>query len=110
MPGAGSYASLNFLAERAIPDGLTIVYNPFHPLGQAYGESGLRTRYENFEFLGGMGDPHQLRAHRRGARRRQAERHHEGRQSHRRRELSWHYGFLGLARLALAQGSASSTG
>jgi len=56
MPGAGSYAALNFLAERAIPDGLTIVYNPFHPLGQAYGESGLRTRYENFEFLGGMGD------------------------------------------------------
>src|SRR6267378_3682709 len=49
MPGAGSYAALNYLAERAPPDGLTIVYNPFHPLGQAYGESGLRTRYENFE-------------------------------------------------------------
>ena len=56
MPGAGSYAALNFLAERTTPDGLTIVYNPFHPLGQAYAEPGLRTRYENFEFFGGMGD------------------------------------------------------
>jgi len=26
MPGAGTYAALNFLAERAAPDGLTIVY------------------------------------------------------------------------------------
>src|SRR5262245_60513572 len=56
MPGGGTYASLNFLAERAPADGMTIVYNPWHPLGQAYGEAGLRTRYDSFAFLGGMGD------------------------------------------------------
>jgi putative tricarboxylic transport membrane protein len=56
MPGGGTYAALNFLAERAPADGMTIVYNPWHPLGQAYGDVGLRARYDSFTFLGGMGD------------------------------------------------------
>jgi tripartite-type tricarboxylate transporter receptor subunit TctC len=56
MPGASTYAAINYLAERAPRDGLTIVYNPYHPLGQAYGEAALRTRYDQFEFLSGMGD------------------------------------------------------
>src|SRR5215203_2979195 len=56
MPGGGTYGVINNLAERAAPDGLTIVYNPYHPLGQAFGDIGFRTRYDNFEFLGGMGD------------------------------------------------------
>jgi len=56
MPGASTYAAINYLAERAAPDGLTIVYNPYHPLGQAYGEAALRTRYDEFAFLSGMGD------------------------------------------------------
>jgi hypothetical protein len=56
MPGASTYAPINYLAERAAPDGLTIVYNPYHPLGQAYGETSLRKRYDEFEFLSGMGD------------------------------------------------------
>src|SRR5436305_9740575 len=56
MPGGGTYGVINNLAERAAPDGLTIVYNPYHPLGQAFGDIGFRTRYDAFEFLGGMGD------------------------------------------------------
>jgi hypothetical protein len=56
MPGASTYVPINYLAERAAPDGLTIVYNPYHPLGQAYGEAALRTRYDQFAFLSGMGD------------------------------------------------------
>jgi hypothetical protein len=56
MPGASTYAPINYLAERAAPDGLTVVYNPYHPLGQAYAEASLRTRYDQFAFLGGMGD------------------------------------------------------
>ena len=56
MPGAGTYAALNFLAERAAPDGLTIVYNNYAWLGQAFGSSALRMRYNQFEFLGGFGD------------------------------------------------------
>src|SRR5690348_10870161 len=46
MPGASTYAPINYLAERAAPDGLTIVYNPYHPLGQAYAEASLRARYD----------------------------------------------------------------
>src|SRR5262249_1643598 len=38
MPGGGTYTALNFLGERAPADGMTIVYNPWHPLGQAYGD------------------------------------------------------------------------
>src|SRR5215208_4092563 len=40
MPGGGTYGVINNLAERAAPDGLTIVYNPYHPLGQAFGGIG----------------------------------------------------------------------
>jgi hypothetical protein len=56
MPGGGTYTALNFLSERAPADGMTIVYNPWHPLGQAYGDAGLRVLYDHFAFLGGMGD------------------------------------------------------
>src|SRR5262245_46152523 len=56
MPGGGTYTSLNFLGERAPADAMTIVYNPCHPLGQAYGDIALRARYDSFAFLGGLGD------------------------------------------------------
>jgi hypothetical protein len=56
MPGASTYAAMNFLAERAAPDGLTLVFNPYNPLGQAFGEAALRTGYNHFEFLGGIGE------------------------------------------------------
>lgn len=56
MPGAGGLVATNFLLERAAPDGLTIVYNPWDPLAQALGDPRLRARYENFEYLGGIGD------------------------------------------------------
>jgi hypothetical protein len=56
MPGAGGKNATNYLAEKATPDGLTILYGPWDPLAQALGDKGLRARYENFEFLGGTGD------------------------------------------------------
>jgi hypothetical protein len=56
MPGAGGWGATNYLYERATPDGLTILYGPWDPLGQALGDQGLRARYENFEYLGGTGD------------------------------------------------------
>jgi len=52
MPGAGGWGATNYLYERATPDGLTILYGPWDPLGQALGDQGLRARYENFEYLG----------------------------------------------------------
>jgi hypothetical protein len=56
MPGGGTYGVINFLAERGAADGLTIVYNPYHSLGQAFRDQALRTRYDHFELLGGFGD------------------------------------------------------
>jgi tripartite-type tricarboxylate transporter receptor subunit TctC len=56
MTGAGGSGAANFLAERAAPDALTIVFNPFHPLAQALGDPTLRARYEDFEYVGGVGD------------------------------------------------------
>jgi hypothetical protein len=56
MPGAGGWTATNYLEERAAADGMTILYGPWDPLGQALADQGLRARYENFEFLGGTGD------------------------------------------------------
>ena len=56
MPGAGGAVATNYLAEKALPDGLTILYGPWDPLAQALGDQNLRARYEQFEFLGGTGD------------------------------------------------------
>jgi hypothetical protein len=56
MPGAGGWTATNYLQERAAADGMTILYGPWDPLGQALADQGLRARYENFEFLGGTGD------------------------------------------------------
>ncbi len=56
MPGAGGLQATNFLAERAKPDGQTILWGPWDPLAQALKLPNMRARYENFEFLGGTGD------------------------------------------------------
>ncbi len=56
MPGAGGLQATNFVAERAKPDGLTILWGPWDPLAQAMKLPNMRARYENFEFLGGTGD------------------------------------------------------
>ena len=56
MPSAGGSSAINYLAERAAPDGLTIVYNPFHPLAQALGDQALRTRYDQLDYVGATGD------------------------------------------------------
>ena len=37
MTGAGGSVAANYTYERAAPDGLTIVFNTFHPLAQALG-------------------------------------------------------------------------
>src|SRR5688572_24330923 len=56
MPGAGGLVATNFLREKAPADGLTILYNPWDPLAQAMSDQRLRARYQDFEFLGGIGD------------------------------------------------------
>ena len=56
MPSAAGVGATNFVYEKAEPDGLTILFNSWDPLAQALGDQGMRARYENFEFLGGVGD------------------------------------------------------
>ncbi|MFN3888857.1 MAG: Bug family tripartite tricarboxylate transporter substrate binding protein [Beijerinckiaceae bacterium] len=62
MPGAGGLLATNYLAERAKPDGQTILWGPWDPLAQALKLPNMRARYENFEFLGGTGDTRVLYA------------------------------------------------
>lgn len=56
MTGAGSNLVFNYFAEKAQPDGLTIVYSSYQALAQALGDESLRARFENFEYLGGVSD------------------------------------------------------
>ncbi len=56
MTGAGTNTVFNYFAERATPDGLTIVYSSYQSLAQALGDPSLRARFEDFEFLGGGSD------------------------------------------------------
>lgn len=56
MPSAAGVGATNFVYEKAPPDGLTILFNSWDPLAQALGDQGMRARYENFEFVGGVGD------------------------------------------------------
>src|SRR5262244_242779 len=56
MPSAAGVGATNFVYEKAEPDGLTILFNSWDPLAQALGDQGMRARYENFEYVAGVGD------------------------------------------------------
>jgi len=56
MPSAAGVGATNFVYEKAPADGLTILFNSWDPLAQVLGDQGMRARYENFEFVGGVGD------------------------------------------------------
>ncbi len=56
MPGAGGLQATNFLAERAKPDGQTILWGTLGSACAGAQTANMRARYENFEFLGGTGD------------------------------------------------------
>ena len=57
MPGGAGLVATNYLAERAKPDGLTILWGPWDPLAQALGaQGGYRVRYDKLEYIGGTGD------------------------------------------------------
>jgi tripartite-type tricarboxylate transporter receptor subunit TctC len=56
MPGAGGVLSFNYIYEKAKPDGQTIIFTLWDPLAQALGNQGLRARYDQYEYLGGISD------------------------------------------------------
>ena len=56
MAGAGGMLATNYIAEKATPDGLTVIYGPWDPLAQALGQTSLRVRYENLRYYGGFAD------------------------------------------------------
>lgn len=56
MPGAGGVVAFNYIHGVAKPDGTSIVYSLWDPLAQALGNQGLKARYDQYEFLGGISD------------------------------------------------------
>jgi hypothetical protein len=56
MPGAGGVLAFNYVYEKATPDGMTMIYSLWDPLAQALGGQGLRARYDQYEYLGGISD------------------------------------------------------
>ena len=56
MPSAAGVGATTFVYEKAPADGLTILFNSWDPLAQVFGDQGMRASYENFEFVGGVGD------------------------------------------------------
>lgn len=56
MVGGAGIVATNYVYEVAPKDGTAILFTPWIPLAQALGGQGLRARYEDFHFLGGVGD------------------------------------------------------
>ena len=56
MPGAGGVLAFNYIFEKAAPDGQTMIMSLWDPLAQALGSQGLRARYDQYEYLGGISD------------------------------------------------------
>ena len=52
LEGAGGSAALNFVYEKARPDGLTVYYGSWNPLDVLEGGKGIRFIPENFAILG----------------------------------------------------------
>ena len=50
--GAGGMQAVNFVYEKAKPDGLTLAWGGFNPVGMATGAPGLRADFTKFEFIG----------------------------------------------------------
>ncbi len=56
MPGAGGVLAFNYIYEKAPKDGSQIILSLWDPLAQALGNQGLRARYDQFPYLGGIAD------------------------------------------------------
>ena len=50
--GAGGMQAVNYVYEKARPDGLTLAWGGFNPVGMATGQPGLRADFTKFEFIG----------------------------------------------------------
>ena len=56
MVGAGGLVATNYIGERAAKDGLNLNFQNLDPLAQVLGNQGLRVRYDQLEFVGGIAD------------------------------------------------------
>ena len=57
MPGAGGQKPWNLLWEKTRPDGLTIIYSAWNPVGRVTGSKGLRADYSKMNFITGQPIP-----------------------------------------------------
>ena len=57
IPGGGGQKVWNFVYEKARPDGLTVVFSAWNPVGRVTGSPGLRADYTKMRFLAGQAIP-----------------------------------------------------
>ena len=57
MPGAGGRKAWNFCADKAKPDGLTLIWSPWDPIGKGTGDKGLKAGYTKLQLVGGAYSP-----------------------------------------------------
>lgn len=55
--GGGGQKAWNFVYEKAKPDGKTIIFSAWNPVGRVTGSPGLRADYSKMEFLTGQSIP-----------------------------------------------------
>ena len=57
IPGGGGQKVWNFIYEKAKPDGLSIVFSAWNPVGRVTGSRGLRADYTKMKFVAGQALP-----------------------------------------------------
>ena len=57
QPGGGGQKAWNFVYEKARPDGMTIIFSAWNPVGRVTKSPGLRADYTKMGFLAGQGIP-----------------------------------------------------
>jgi tripartite-type tricarboxylate transporter receptor subunit TctC len=56
MPGSGGVIAANHVLQKGKPDGLTIYWSNWSPISQVLGLETVPVPYDEFEFIGGVGD------------------------------------------------------
>ncbi|MDA0241163.1 MAG: hypothetical protein O3A84_14205, partial [Proteobacteria bacterium] len=56
IPGAGGMKAYNFVFTKAKPDGLTLIWGPWRPVGHVIGQTEVRFKPEDGHLLGAGGD------------------------------------------------------
>ena len=67
MPGGGGLKATNFLKDKGLPNGLTIIWGPWQPFAQIIKQRGMRFTYQEMTFIAGARSDPQVMFMRRDA-------------------------------------------